>query len=81
MSDLADVTTDELYEELESRFDFAVFIGEGPTKQSVEGSFVYCQWKGGLIAAWGLLRYADLIFVDRRHATYGDLDAGSSPMG
>ena len=79
MADLTDVTIDELYAALESRFDFCVFAAQGPQKNN-DQSFVFLRWNPGIIEAWGLLRMADHILHRRYGETYGDPEEGVTPI-
>lgn len=79
MVDLSDATIDELYKELESRFDLCIFVAQGLQKRN-DSSFVFLQWNPGIIEAWGLLRMGDHVLHRRYADTYDEPNEDDTPI-
>lgn len=80
MSDLSEVTIDDLYEELEGRFEDIVLVARGELKTSEDEMYVYFRWNRGWVDAWGLVSWADSYLADHRLEKYREAKPGETPL-
>ncbi len=81
MSDLSEATIDELYEELQGRFQDIILVARGELKMSDQESYVYFRWDQGWVNACGLVRWADSYLMDHRLEKYREAEPGETPIG